>query len=83
MYISLIKRALKKNMKEYDCPVDIWDYCVERRARINSMMAKIYFNCTGPTRILNWVSMKVTFPVYVSLSGMISVVFATAINNLL
>ena len=44
---------------------------------------KIYFNCMDPTRILNWLDMKVIFPIYVGLSGMIGVIFAAVIDNFL
>jgi hypothetical protein len=40
LYIGLIKEAVRKDMKESDCPLVSWDYCVERRARINNLMAK-------------------------------------------
>jgi hypothetical protein len=40
LYIGLIKEAVRKDMKESDCPLVSWDYCVERRARINNLTAK-------------------------------------------
>jgi len=30
-------------MKESDCPLAFWDYCVEQRARINNLTAKDLF----------------------------------------
>ena len=81
LYISLIKEAVIKYKKEYACPIDIWDYFVERHARINNVTTKIHFNLMDPTWILNWLEMKVVFPIYVGLSGTIGVFFTSEINN--
>jgi hypothetical protein len=35
LYIGLIKASVSKDMKESDCPLVFWDYCVERRASEN------------------------------------------------
>ena len=51
--IGLIKEVVRNDMKESDCPISFWDYYIERCARIDNMMAKIYFNFKYPTRILN------------------------------
>jgi hypothetical protein len=34
-------------MKESDCPLAFWDYCVKRRARINNLTAKDLFTLHG------------------------------------
>ena len=34
-------------MKEANCPLVLWDYCVERRARINDLTARGRFNIHG------------------------------------
>ncbi len=34
-------------MKESDCPLVFWDYCVERRARINNLTVKSMFTLHG------------------------------------
>jgi hypothetical protein len=34
-------------MKESDCPLAFWDYCVERRARVNNLTAKDLFTPHG------------------------------------
>ena len=47
LYIGLIKEATRKDMKESDCPLVLWDYCVERRARINNLTAKNLFQLHG------------------------------------
>ena len=43
LYIGLIKEAVRKELKESCCPIPFWDYCVERRARINNLAAKDLF----------------------------------------
>jgi hypothetical protein len=47
LYIGLIKEAVQKDMKDSDCPLAFWDYCVERRAWINNLTAKETFNLHG------------------------------------
>ena len=34
-------------MKYSDCPLAFWEYCVERRARINNQTAKSTFSLHG------------------------------------
>jgi transposase InsO family protein len=47
LYVGLIKEAVRKDMKESNCPLAFWDYCVERRARINNLTAKSIFKLHG------------------------------------
>jgi hypothetical protein len=47
LYIVLIKEAVRKDMKDSNCPLAFWDYCVERRARINNLTAKPMFKLHG------------------------------------
>jgi hypothetical protein len=47
LYIGLIKEAVRKDMKASKCPIAFWDYCIERRARINNMMAHNLFQLHG------------------------------------
>ena len=49
LYIGLIKEAVRKDMRDSNCPLAFWDYCVERRARINNMTAKSNFKLHGST----------------------------------
>jgi hypothetical protein len=49
LYIGLIKEAVRKDMKDSDCPIALWDYCVERRARINNLTARSLFSLHGMT----------------------------------
>eukprot|EP00957_Ditylum_brightwellii_P135644 10343990-Ditylum_brightwellii.AAC.1 len=43
LYIGLIKEVVQKGMKEFDCPLVLWDYCVEQRAQINNLTTKYSF----------------------------------------
>jgi hypothetical protein len=47
LYIGLIKEAVRKDMKDSNCPLVLWDYCTERRARINNLTAKDIFKLHG------------------------------------
>ena len=47
LYIGLIKEAVRKDMKDSDCPLAFWDYCAERRARINNLTARNLFQLDG------------------------------------
>jgi len=49
VYIGLIKEAVRKDMAMSNCPLAFWDYCVERRARINNLTAKDRFQLHGQT----------------------------------
>ena len=40
LYIGLMKKAVLRDMKEKDSPLIFWDYCAERRAKINNLTAK-------------------------------------------
>ena len=43
LYISLLKESVRNDMKESDCLIVLWDYCCERRSRINNLLAKNLF----------------------------------------
>ena len=47
LYIGLIKAAVAKDMRQSNCPLAFWDYCVERRARINNLTARNLFQLHG------------------------------------
>jgi hypothetical protein len=47
LHIGLIKEAVRKDMKESDCPLAFWDYCVEQQARINNLTVKDTFTLHG------------------------------------
>ena len=43
LYIGLLKEGVRKDMREANCPLVFWDYCIERRARINNLTVKDSF----------------------------------------
>jgi hypothetical protein len=45
--VELTKEAVRKDVKDSDCPLAFWDCCVERRARINNLTAKDLFTLHG------------------------------------
>ena len=46
-YAGLIKSFVGKNMKWSDYPLRLWDYCVERNARINNVPSRNNFKLQG------------------------------------
>ena len=47
LYIGIIKEVVCKDMKESNCPLPFWDYCVSRRVRINNLITKDCFTLHG------------------------------------
>mmetsp|Transcript_26699 Transcript_26699/g.37842 ORF Transcript_26699/g.37842 Transcript_26699/m.37842 type:complete len:775 (+) Transcript_26699:4067-6391(+) len=47
LYIGLLKEAVRKDMREANCPLVFWDYCIERQARINNLTVKDTFKMQG------------------------------------
>ena len=43
LYVGLLKESVRKDMHEANSPMVFWDYCIERRAHINNLMAKSNF----------------------------------------
>ena len=42
-----MKSAVYKDMKEASCSLPFWDYCIERRARIQNLTTKDFFQLQG------------------------------------
>ena len=47
LYIGLLKEAIRKDMRETNSPLVLWDYCLERRALIFQVTAKKLFQLNG------------------------------------
>jgi hypothetical protein len=43
LYVGLMKESVRKDMRESNCPLVLWDYCAERRARIHNLTPKKLF----------------------------------------
>ena len=48
-YIGLFKDGIQKTMKETNCPLVLWDYCMEHKAKVNNVTAKDLFQLEGQT----------------------------------
>ena len=49
LYVGLLKEAIRKDMKEANSPLVLWDYCAELRARLFNVTAKNLFQLQGQT----------------------------------
>ena len=49
LYIGLLKRGIKDDLKRSNAPLILWDYCAERRAQVNNVTAKNLFQLEGQT----------------------------------
>ena len=47
LYIKLMKEAVCKDMKESNCPLRFWDYCLERRVRIYNLTSHDHIKVRG------------------------------------
>ena len=47
LYIKLMKEAVCKDMKESNCPLRFWDYCLERRMRIYNLTSRDHIKVRG------------------------------------
>ena len=46
-YIGMLKSAVMNEMFKQDCPMILWDYCVEWRVRVHNVIAKDSLNLDG------------------------------------
>ena len=49
LYIRIFKEAIRKDLREQNCPMVLWDYCAERRARIHNVTPRDLFQLNGNT----------------------------------
>ena len=47
LYIKLMKEAVRKDMKESNCPLRFWDYCLERRVQIYNLTSHDHIKVRG------------------------------------
>ena len=67
--IDTIKESVKKDVKESDCPLHMWDYCLERRVRIHNLTAKGRFNLHDSNAHANILNETEAYPIYAPASG--------------
>ena len=70
LYIGLIKETVRKDMCKTNSPLCLWDYCVERRARIKTLQLRMHSSFMDPLPTQLPLLMKVTFQACVSMDGM-------------
>ena len=49
LYVGMVKRAIKKDLRESDAPMRFWDYCAQRIEKVNNATAKNVFQLEGQT----------------------------------
>ena len=47
LYIGILKEDIRKDMRDTDSPLQFWDCCAQRRAKINNLTAKGLFQLDG------------------------------------
>jgi len=47
LYIGLTKEKVRKDVRESDSPIILWDHCTERKSRINNLTARNLFQLEG------------------------------------
>ena len=47
LYVGLFKESIRKDLRRTNAPAVLWDYCAERRARINNVTPKPLFQLQG------------------------------------
>ena len=47
LYVGLFKESIRKDLRRTNAPAVLWDYCAERRARINNVTPKSLFQLQG------------------------------------
>ena len=54
LYIKLMKEPVCKDMKESNCPLRFWDYCLERRVRIYNLTSHDHIKVRGSNPYRNF-----------------------------
>jgi hypothetical protein len=49
LYIGLLKEAVRKDMRQSNCPMVLWDHAIERRAAIHNVIPRPLFQNNGLT----------------------------------
>ena len=47
LYIGLFKESIRKDLSCTNCPMKLWDFCAERRARIHNVIPRDLFQLNG------------------------------------
>ena len=69
-YIKMVKDGTKKDLEQSNCPIVLWDYCVERQAKIISSVARTRIHtCKAKCLKLLCPVDLMTFRTYVNSNG--------------
>ena len=47
LYIGLLKESVRKDLRATNCPMVLWDFCIERRAKIHNLTPRNLFQLQG------------------------------------
>jgi len=83
LYIRIFKEAIRKDLRRSDSRMILWDYCAERRARIQMSSLEIYFSSTVIPLLWLLLGYKVMYRIYVVLVGIVFELYAFIIENTL
>ena len=78
-----MKEATRKDLLARHSPLVLWDYCAERRAMIFQLSARDLFQLQGRTHILQLLERKLTYQIYVDMTGMIGYISGMEVQNFL
>ena len=51
LYVGIFKEAIRRDLRQSNCPLVLWDYCAERRAIIHNLLPSKLFQSSGQTPI--------------------------------
>ena len=74
LYISIIKKSVRKYMKSSNYPLAFWDYFLECRARINNLPAKDFFSLHGSNALISLIGEEEIYQPSANLIGTTSVI---------
>ena len=70
LYIDLLKEAVRKDMRESNSPMVLWNYAIEQRAAIHNLSPFPYSKTMVSLFMLLPLDLKVIYPTCVTFHGM-------------
>ena len=75
LYINLMKEAICKDMREANCPLWFWDYCLEHRVRIYNLSSCDHIKICGSNPHMELLVSRGISPIYANSVGTTGVIF--------
>jgi hypothetical protein len=75
LYVGLMKEATRKDMREMNSPLVLWDYCMERWALIFQVTAKKLFQLNGTNPYTATFGSEADISTFANLVGMNGCIF--------